>query len=174
LVVLDEGHALGTSYTAAEGGVMRSNQHTLMSHDPATGESKPFPSHAAQWRAYHGRSAWLFNPWTGRRRSPEDVGNDVFGFLILPVGETIYAYVPNNVAFLLTDEHINSLQASSVGKLIERAKHAHMTDIKLRINGEDEWYEADWIKRLQPVQMANMAAIGPLPNLPPPPADGGG
>jgi hypothetical protein len=27
--------------------------------------------------------AWLFNPWTGSRRLPEDVGSDTFGYLIL-------------------------------------------------------------------------------------------
>ena len=52
------------------------------------------------------------------------------------------------VAWLITDEKINSLQVDSIQRLIDRAKHAHMTDIKLRINGQDEWYEADWLKHL--------------------------
>ena len=53
------------------------------------------------------------------------------------------------VAFVLTDKNINHLQVNSVEALVARAKHAHMTDIKLRINGKDEWYEADWIKHLK-------------------------
>lgn len=60
------------------------NQDKLMLYDPANGSPRPYPSHAAQWRAYHGRDAWLFNPWTGTRRSAGDVGSDVSGLLIDP------------------------------------------------------------------------------------------
>ena len=52
------------------------------------------------------------------------------------------------VAWLIIDEKINSLQVDSIQRLIDRARHAHMTDIKLRINGQDEWYQADWLKHL--------------------------
>lgn len=52
------------------------------------------------------------------------------------------------VAWLITDEKINSLQVDSIQRLIDRARHAHMTDIKLRINGQDEWFQADWLKHL--------------------------
>lgn len=58
------------------------NQDALMSCDPAYGKSKPYPSHAAQWREYHGKLAWLFNPWTAERRTPADIGRDPFGELI--------------------------------------------------------------------------------------------
>ena len=54
----------------------------LMKYDPATGWSKPYPSHAAQWREYNGTTAWLFNPWTGGRRNAQDVGSDPFGLLV--------------------------------------------------------------------------------------------
>lgn len=57
-------------------------QDLLMKFDPATGEQKPYPSHAAQWREYHGMKAWLFNPWYGNRRNASDVGSDTFGHLI--------------------------------------------------------------------------------------------
>jgi hypothetical protein len=57
-------------------------QQSLMKFDPATGEENPYPSHAEQWRDYHGKAAWLFNPWTGQRRSALDVGSDAFGVLI--------------------------------------------------------------------------------------------
>ena len=52
------------------------------------------------------------------------------------------------VAWLITDENINSLQINSIQKLIDRARHAHHTDICLRINGQDEMYEADWLKHM--------------------------
>ena len=55
---------------------------------------------------------------------------------------------PEPVAWLITDEKINSIQVDSIQRLIDRAKHAHMTDIKLRINGQDEWYQADWLKHM--------------------------
>lgn len=62
-------------------------QDELMKFDPATGEPRPYPSHAAQWRNWHGRlMAWLFNPWTGHTRSAYDVGSDVQGLLIVPAG----------------------------------------------------------------------------------------
>lgn len=66
-------------------------QSALMKFDSATGEDKPYPSHAAQWRDWHGHStAWLFNPWTGERRDARNVGSDVVGHLIIPPGEPIY------------------------------------------------------------------------------------
>lgn len=52
------------------------------------------------------------------------------------------------VAWLITDEKINSLQVDSIQRLVDRARYAHMTDIKLRINGQDEWHQADWLKHL--------------------------
>ena len=56
-------------------------QDKLMRYDPATGAERPYPSHAQQWRDYHGSlTAWLFNPWSGLRRDARDVGSDTFGF----------------------------------------------------------------------------------------------
>lgn len=54
-------------------------QDKVMIYDPATGDPAPYPSHAKQWREWHGNSAWLFNPWTGARRDARDIGSDVFG-----------------------------------------------------------------------------------------------
>lgn len=60
-------------------------QSELMQYDPATGEQRPYPSHAGQWREYNGKqTAWLYNPWTGKRRNALDVGSDVCGLLISP------------------------------------------------------------------------------------------
>jgi hypothetical protein len=68
----------------------RSQQQALMKYDPATGEERPYPSHAAQWRDWHGHgTAWLVNPWTGARRDARDVGSDVNGLLIVPYGEPV-------------------------------------------------------------------------------------
>lgn len=55
-----------------------------MQFDPATGCVEPKPNTARDWRVYHGAAAWLFDPWTGRRRDARDVGSDVFGLLIVP------------------------------------------------------------------------------------------
>jgi len=54
----------------------------LMKFDPSNGEEKPYPSQADQYRKYHGMVAWLFNPFTGTKRDPRDIGTDTFGHLI--------------------------------------------------------------------------------------------
>ncbi len=56
----------------------------LMKYDPATGEEKPYPSEASQYRMYHGAIAWLYNPYTGGKRDPRDIGSDVLGHLVEP------------------------------------------------------------------------------------------
>lgn len=55
----------------------------LMKFDPAYGTEKPYPSHPNQYRDYHGKVAWLFNPYTGQSRHPMDIGSDTFGILII-------------------------------------------------------------------------------------------
>ena len=65
-------------------------QHTVMMFDPAFGTEKPFPSDAGQYRGFHGPRAWLFDPWTGKRRTVAEIGLDVNGQLIVPEGEKIY------------------------------------------------------------------------------------
>lgn len=59
------------------------SQDQTMMYCPATGAAQPFPSHAQQWRDHHGKTAWLFNPWTGDRRSAMDVGTDIQGRAIV-------------------------------------------------------------------------------------------
>lgn len=56
---------------------MKKPKDELMKFDPQTGEEKPYPSHAEQYREYHGLTAWVFNPWTGKSRDPRDIGSDV-------------------------------------------------------------------------------------------------
>lgn len=58
------------------------------------------------------------------------------------------------IAWLITDENINHLQVSSIQRLIDRCKHAHHVDIHLRINGQDEVVQADWLKFLGPRHIA--------------------
>ncbi len=57
-------------------------QDALMKYDPVDGSENPYPSSAKQYRSYHGKVAWLHNPWTGEKRNPLDIGSDVFGLLI--------------------------------------------------------------------------------------------
>jgi hypothetical protein len=58
------------------------SQEQLMKYDPTNGQEKPYPSHAKQYREWHGLVAWIYNPWTGKQRLPGDIGTDVQGFLI--------------------------------------------------------------------------------------------
>lgn len=67
-------------------------QEQLMRYSPDTGEERPYPSNAKQWREYHGRVAWLYNPWTGEKRDLRDIGSDVFGKLIVPDTEVRLSY----------------------------------------------------------------------------------
>lgn len=61
----------------------------LMLFDPADGSERPYPSQAEMWRQHHGlRTAWLFDPWRGNRRSAQDVGSDPLGHLIVPEPNT--------------------------------------------------------------------------------------
>ena len=67
------------------------------------------------------------------------------------------------VAWLLTDKNINSLQVDSIQHLIDRLKHAHHTDVCVRINGQDERFEADWLKdmvRVTPPQRKPLQFAG--------------
>jgi len=49
------------------------------------------------------------------------------------------------VAWLLPEETVNSLVVDSIERLIKLCKAAHTADIKVRVNGEDRWFEADWL-----------------------------
>jgi hypothetical protein len=64
------------------------------------------------------------------------------------------------VAWLLTDKKINSLQVDDIQRLISRLKHAHHTDLCVRINGHDEWFEADWLKHMVRVTPPQRTWVG--------------
>lgn len=60
-------------------------ENTSMNFDPATGlKFSDVPYLADDYRTYNGPVAWLYNPWTGHKRDPRDIGADVFGHLITP------------------------------------------------------------------------------------------
>jgi hypothetical protein len=67
--------------------IIQSQQDDLMKYDPTTGTPHPYPSHAAQYRKWHGLVAWLYNPWNGEKRHPSDIGSDILGLLIVPPTE---------------------------------------------------------------------------------------
>lgn len=48
----------------------------------------------------------------------------------------------------LNDRAMNDLMRDGLLEVIRRAKQAHYTNICVRIDGQDEWHEADWIKHL--------------------------
>ena len=86
------------------------HQDELMKFDPANGSEKPYPSCAKQWRKWHGEStAWLFNPWSGERRSAGDVGSDVVGLLIVPIDNGACAVDSNDYVAVLTEDMVSHL-----------------------------------------------------------------
>ena len=119
-------------------------QHTLMKFDPATGDPKPYPSHAAQWREWHGSAAWLYDPWTpgeaARPRLPSDIGSDPFGLAIVPNGEEAANAAPapamvlvqeiaklkrdavTDAAALAAARRENDMLASTVGRLVREVE----------------------------------------------------
>jgi hypothetical protein len=50
--------------------------------------------------------------------------------------------------FFVPFDKINELQIDSIERLIKRTRGAHFTDVRVRINGQYEAYEADWIKHM--------------------------
>jgi ATP-dependent protease HslVU (ClpYQ) peptidase subunit len=66
-------------------------QHLPMIFDPATGLGIIGINIADEYRKWHGNKAWLYNPWTGEPRDPRDIASNVFGQLIIPPGEPVYA-----------------------------------------------------------------------------------
>ncbi len=56
------------------------------------------------------------------------------------------------IIFELDTDKINSLQLASLHHQIERAKHAHYTNLQVRIGGKFEYHEADWIKHLTEIE----------------------
>jgi hypothetical protein len=75
------GRASGKS--ASLTGLSIPSQDRLMKFDPQSSLPNPYPSLAAHYREYHGRTAWwLYNPWTGEPRTAHDYVVDNLGYSI--------------------------------------------------------------------------------------------
>ena len=61
------------------------------------------------------------------------------------------------IHFVLRTDAINDLQLNSMRRVISRSRHAHMTDIDMRINGKNEHSEADLLKHLREVTPGDVA-----------------
>lgn len=48
----------------------------------------------------------------------------------------------------LDENSVNDIVISNMLKTLSIAKNSHHVDICIRINGNDEWFQADWIKYL--------------------------
>lgn len=57
--------------------------------------------------------------------------------------------------FVIPKQSINDLQINSMRRVVKRAKHAHWTDVDVKINGKSERFQADWIKHLSEIQLVN-------------------
>lgn len=53
-------------------------------------------------------------------------------------------------SWLLPRGKLNHIQQRSIERLVELCAQAHYVDVKVRINGEDKWFQVDWIKHLEP------------------------
>ncbi|BCL91903.1 hypothetical protein ACNRBV_17575 [Ralstonia pseudosolanacearum] len=62
-------------------------QTTEMLYCPLMGTRGPVPNAASAWREQHQHAVWVFNPWTGQKRSLCDIEQDPDGRLLLPPGE---------------------------------------------------------------------------------------
>ena len=54
-----------------------------------------------------------------------------------------------DLVFVIPARSINHLQRDSILRTIKRTKQAHFTNVEIRINGQYECEEADWIKHME-------------------------
>ena len=107
-------------------------QEQLMKYSPDTGEERPYPSNAKQWREYHGRVAWLYNPWTGKQRDLLDVGSDVFGELIAPFSKEagrkrwneVYGHLPTHSDDVTTVNPVRQTLDDTEAMILEAVQSA--------------------------------------------------
>lgn len=109
----------------------------------------------------------LTNPWNGEPRDIRDVESDPTGILMVEPGKPLRAADQPNVApsieWRLTTEKINDLQIDSIKRLIPRCKAAHFVNVRVRINGTWEEYQADWIKHMVRIERAADPTPAPQP-----------
>lgn len=67
----------------------------------------------------------------------------------------------DDMLFRISAGKINRLQVDSLRNAIKRAKAAHFTDLDIRINGQNERIQADWLKHFEEVTPSLSAAPPP-------------
>lgn len=67
-----------------------------------------------------------------------------------------YDELPEETNWTLPKDKINRLQQASMARLIDRCRRAHFTNLwlQVRINGDWEVYQADWLKHMKPADDA--------------------
>jgi hypothetical protein len=122
-------------------------QEQLMKYSPDTGEERPYPSNAKQWREYHGRVAWMYNPWTGKQRDLLDIGSDVFGELIVPDTAVSHNYCcevempESNVLYDLGEEKVYSHYSKAKDSLCGLSVSQTLDDTEAMILDAVQWAE---------------------------------
>lgn len=53
--------------------------------------------------------------------------------------------------FELDTRYVNDVQLESLREILATSKAAHWTNVNFRINGKDEYHEADWLKHLNEI-----------------------
>mgnify|MGYP003404816064 FL=1 len=71
--------------------------------------------------------------------------------------------VAPSIEWRLTTEKINDLQIDSIKRLIPLCKAAHFVNVRVRINGTWEEYQADWIKHMVRIERAADPTPAPQP-----------
>lgn len=103
---------------------MKENE-TPFRFDPVTGKPNPHPVLAGEYRAFHGRVAWLFNPWTGTARDPRDIGSDTFGHAIVPTSDEDFDFI-QTLMDVVTEPRPNSIYVASYGP-DAKPRHSYST-----------------------------------------------
>lgn len=60
----------------------------------------------------------------------------------------------DGTSWKLDGRHINDLVSDSIRRMVRKAKGTSIVDVVLvfRVNGEEQRFEADWVKYLEEVQ----------------------
>lgn len=94
----------------------------------------------------------MFNPFNGTPRHPDDIRSDPAGILVWDGEEPLKAtsrVTGTVLTFTLDTGLINQMQLDSMRNAIAKARHAHHTDLVMRVNGQDVHWQADWLKHLR-------------------------
>ncbi len=83
-----------------------------------------------RWHERHQASLWLLNAIRALKTIPSQTTQRD----------------PHVDLYSFDRSKINEFQRQTMGAVLKACKHAHYTNIILRINGRDDVYEADWLK----------------------------